>query len=169
MPEGRLTNLRSALVRTERLAEFATNLDLGSYLFLGRGEEDSGGRERLAILCDAFEAVVGALYLDQGIEAVRQFVYRMVEPALQEILSAETDKDAKSRLQEMAQSHYRLTPTYRTVKEEGPDHAKEFTVEAVIGHKIYGRGAGLSKQTAAQAAAKEAIKQLEQELMAVEH
>jgi ribonuclease-3 len=165
MAEGRLTNLRSALVRTERLAQFASQLELGSCLLLGRGEEESGGRERLAILCDAFEAIVGALYLDQGIESARQFIYQVIEPALQEILDEETDKDFKSRLQEMAQSHYRLTPTYRTVKEEGPDHAKKFTVEALIGHKTYGRGIGLSKQTAAQAAAEEAISRLEQELM----
>ncbi len=168
MAEGRLTNLRSALVRTERLAQFATDLNLGDFLFLGRGEEESGGRERLAILCDAFEAVIGALYLDQGIEAARAFVCQMVEPALQEILDSDTDRDAKSRLQEMAQSYYRLTPTYRTIKEQGPDHAKEFTVEALIGQKSYGRGTGLSKQTAAQAAAEQALKVLERELTVLE-
>ena len=168
MAEGRLTNLRSALVRTERLAQFATDLNLGDFLFLGRGEAESGGRERLAILCDAFEAVIGALYLDQGIEAARAFVGQMVEPALQEVLDSDTDKDAKSRLQELAQSYYRLTPTYRTIKEEGPDHAKEFTVEALIGQKSYGRGSGLSKQTAAQAAAEQALKVLERELMVVD-
>ena len=88
MAEGRLTNLRSALVRTERLAQFATDLNLGDQLFLGRGEEESGGRERLAILCDAFEAVVGALYLDQGIDAAREFVGQLIEPALQEFVEA---------------------------------------------------------------------------------
>ena len=168
MAEGRLTNLRSALVRTERLAQFAVDLRVGDHLFLGRGEEDSGGRERLAILCDAFEAIVGALFLDQGIDAARQFVYKLVEPALQEILQADTDKDAKSRLQELAQSIYRLTPTYRTIKEQGPDHAKEFTVEAIIGSKTYGRGSGFSKQTAAQAAAKQALEVLEQEAATLE-
>jgi ribonuclease-3 len=164
MPEGRLTNLRSALVRTEMLAQFATQLNLGAYLFLGRGEEESGGRKRLAILCDAFEAFVGALYLDSGLDTVRQFVYTLIDPALQAILALDTDKDAKSRLQEVAQSHYQLTPIYRTVKEQGPDHAKEFTVEALIGGKIYGRGTGFSKQNAAQAAAQEALQTLEQEL-----
>lgn len=168
MAEGRLTNLRSALVRTERLAQFAVELKVGDHLFLGRGEEDSGGRERLAILCDAFEAIVGALFLDQGIDAARQFVCQLIEPALQEILKLDADKDAKSRLQELAQSAYRLTPTYRTVKEQGPDHAKEFTVEAIIGHRSYGRGTGFSKQTAAQAAAEEALAVLERELISVE-
>jgi ribonuclease-3 len=164
MAEGRLTNLRSALVRTEKLAQFATELELGQHLFLGRGEEESGGRERLALLCDAFEAVVGALYLDQGLPASRAFVVQLIEPALEKIIAADTDKDAKSRLQELAQSIYRLTPTYRTIGEQGPDHAKEFTVEALIGQKSYGRGTGLSKQTAAQVAAEQALRALEQEI-----
>lgn len=165
MAEGRLTNLRSALVRTERLAQFALDLKLGDHLFLGRGEEESGGRERLAILCDAFEALLGALYLDSGLDTTREFIYKIIEPALQDILSLDTAKDAKSRLQELAQSHFRITPTYRTVKEQGPDHAKEFTVEAVIGDKIYGQGQGFSKQTAAQAAAEQALDALQQELL----
>lgn len=164
MAEGRLTNLRSALVRTERLAHFATNLDLGEYLFLGRGEEENGGRKRLAILCDAFEALIGALYLDSGLDSVRSFVYQLIEPALQEILASDADKDAKSRLQEVAQSYYQVTPTYRTIKEEGPDHAKEFTVEAIIGNKTYGQGTGFSKQTAAQLAAQQALEVLLREL-----
>lgn len=168
MPEGRLTNLRSALVRTETLANFATQLDLGAHLLLGRGEEDSGGRRRSAILCDAFEAFIGALYLDSGLEAVRRFVHTIIDPALQMILASDTDKDAKSRLQEVSQSHYQLTPTYRTVMEEGPDHAKEFTVEAVIGGKVYGRGKGFSKQAAAQAAAQAALQVLEREILATE-
>jgi ribonuclease-3 len=162
--EGRLTNLRSALVRTERLAQFAANLRVGEHLFLGRGEEDSGGRERPAILCDAFEALIGALYLDQGIEAAREFIYPIIEPALQDIVASDADKDPKSQLQEIAQSYYQLTPTYRTIKEEGPDHAKEFTVQAIIGQQVYGTGSGLSKQSAAQAAAYEALKLLSQQL-----
>jgi ribonuclease-3 len=172
MPEGRLTNLRSALVRTETLARFATQLNLGDYIFLGRGEEESGGRRRPAILCDAFEALIGALYLDQGLEAARAFICSIIDPTLQAILASDTDKDSKSRLQEVAQSHYQLTPTYRTVKEQGPDHAKEFTVEALIGSKIYGRGTGFSKQLAAQAAAQQALQTLEDELAhqeALEH
>jgi ribonuclease-3 len=168
MAEGKLTNLRSALVRTEKLAQFAADNNLGPNLFLGHGEEDSGGRQRPAILCDAFEAVIGAIYLDQGLEAARHFICSNIEPALNEILAAETDKDAKSRLQELAQSHYRVTPTYRTIREEGPDHAKEFTVIAIVGNKIYGQGIGMSKQLAAQAAAQQALEALEQELLALE-
>lgn len=164
MSEGQLTNLRSALVRTERLASFAAQLNLGQYLFLGRGEEDNGGRERVAILCDAFEALVGALYLDKGSEAARQFVKPIIEPALKEILASAAEKDAKSLLQELAQSYYQVTPTYRTIDERGPDHAKQFTVEAMIANKSYGRGQGFSKQTAAQAAAQEALRTLQREL-----
>jgi len=162
--EGRLTNLRSALVRTESLSGYANSISLGEFLFLGRGEEDSGGRKRPAILCDAFEALIGAIYLDQGLEPARLFIGRFIEPALCAVLSSDAEKDAKSRLQEIAQSKYQLTPTYRTVKEEGPDHAKEFTVEVVIGTKPYGAGRGLSKQNAAQAAAQAAIKVLEAEI-----
>jgi ribonuclease-3 len=163
MAEGQLTNLRSALVRTETLAHFATELNLGHYLFLGRGEEECGGRQRRAILCDAFEALIGALYLERGLDFTRQYVYELIEPALEEVLSLDTHKDAKSQLQEIAQSRYQLTPTYRTVKEEGPDHAKEFTVEALIGNKTYGRGRGFSKQAAAQTAAQQALEALERE------
>ncbi|RMF00801.1 MAG: ribonuclease III [Chloroflexi bacterium] len=163
--EGRLTNLRSALVRTEQLAAFASEAGLGDHLYLGRGEEDSGGRKRPAILCDAFEALIGALYLDQGIECTQTYILKFIEPALQEVLARDTEKDAKSQLQEISQSEYQITPTYRTVKEEGPDHAKEFTVEALIGQKRYGLGTGLSKQNAAQAAAREALRVLKKELV----
>ncbi|MDM8527005.1 ribonuclease III [Anaerolineales bacterium HSG24] len=164
LPEGRLTNLRSALVRTERLAQFASDMGLGSYLLLGRGEAESGGRNRMALLCDAYEALIGAMYLDNGIEATSQFIHVTIEPALEEIIATNADKDAKSMLQELSQSHCHLTPTYRTVQETGPDHAKEFTVEALVGEKAYGQGLGLSKQTAAQAAAEKALENLHQEI-----
>ncbi|GAB4435695.1 MAG: ribonuclease III [Anaerolineae bacterium] len=164
MPEGRLTNLRSALVRTESLAGFAASLNLGEHLFLGRGEDDSGGRRRPAILCDAYEALIGALYLDQGIEITRNFALAHLTPALEAVLASDSEKDPKSQLQEITQSEYQLTPTYRTVKEEGPDHAKEFTIEAVIGNRAYGTGKGFSKQNAAQAAAQAALDNLLREL-----
>lgn len=164
MPEGRLTNLRSALVRTERLAQFSAELDLGDYILMGRGEVSSGGRRRMAILCDVFEAIVGAIYLDSGIEAAIAFIHRIIEPALEEIIATNADKDSKSLLQELAQSYHRITPTYQTVEESGPDHAKEFVVEAVIGEQAYGQGAGYSKQTAAQAAAEQALQLLQHEI-----
>ena len=158
--EGPLTNMRAALVRRDTLARFAQQLNLGSYLLMGRGEEESGGRQRPATLCAAFEALVGALYLDQGLEAVEAFIRPFIEPELDQILQEALDKDAKSRLQEWSQAYLQATPTYKTVGERGPDHAKEFTVQVVINGVIYGEGIGRSKQLAAQAAAKAALELL---------
>ncbi len=162
MREGRLTRLRAALVRTETLGHFGRQCGLGQALLLGRGEEESGGRTRVANLCRAFEAVVGAIYLDQGLDAVRQFVLQYFDSALAAILAADSDKDAKSRLQEWSQARLNLTPTYRTVEASGPDHAKEFTVEVLIGDRVYGRGAGPSKQAAAQEAAHAVLQSLQE-------
>jgi ribonuclease III len=155
--EGQLTRLRAALVRTETLAEFALACGVGISLLLGRGEEESGGRERDANLCDAYEAVVGALYLDQGLDVVRNFVYPRFQVALEDILSMERDKDPKSRLQEWAQRNLGATPTYETIRTTGPDHAKEFTVVVYIGGKPYAEGTGARKQLAAQIAAQLAL------------
>ncbi len=159
-PEGRLTRLRAALVRTETLADFARTCHLNAALMLGRGEEESGGRERMNNLCAAFEALVGALYLDQGIEAVRRFVTPLLEHALDEILRLELDKDAKSRLQEWCQAHLNLTPVYKMIDSRGPDHAKEFTIAVFIGGQLYGEGSGPSKQIAEQEAAQQALQAL---------
>jgi ribonuclease-3 len=160
MKEGRLTRLRAALVRTETLADIGMQCSLGDSLLLGRGEEDSGGRARQANLCCALEAVVGALYLDQGMDAVRDFVLPRFEAQLENILANDSDKDAKSRLQEWSQARLSLTPTYRTIQATGPDHNKEFTVEVIIGDTSYGQGIGRSKQAAAQQAAQIAIRQI---------
>jgi ribonuclease-3 len=165
MSEGQLTSLRAALVRTETLADFASEIGLGQHIWLGRGEEENGGRTRPAILCDCYEALIGALYLDQGLEATRVFVVQIIRAAIPRILEDEADKDAKSRLQELSQKHRRITPTYRTVGERGPDHAKEFTVAAMIGKEAYGLGVGHSKQLAAQSAANAALTRLEQEVL----
>jgi ribonuclease-3 len=165
MSEGQLTSLRAALVRTETLAGFAAELGLGEYIFLGRGEEEHGGRTRPAILCDCYEALVGAIYLDQGMEATKAFISGNIQSAILRILENDTDKDPKSLLQEMSQKYKRTTPTYRTVAERGPDHAKEFTVAAMIGRETYGLGEGNSKQMAAQEAARVALERLEQEIL----
>ena len=158
--EGDLTNLRAALVRREALASFAIRLELGRFLRMGRGEAESGGRERPATLCAAFEALVGALYLDQGLPRVRDFLLPLIEPELQRAQHEALAKDAKSRLQEWSQKRLHTTPKYRTVAEEGPDHAKEFTVEVSIGNEPQGSGVGPSKQVAAQAAAVAALARL---------
>jgi ribonuclease-3 len=164
MHEGRLTSLRAALVCEEALARFARTLDLGDYLLMGYGEVESGGRKRPAILCAAFEALTGALYLDQNMEAVGRFVRRLMEPEIARILAYNLDKDPKSLLQELSQGELQLTPAYRTVAVRGPDHAREFTVEALIGGRMYGRGTGRSKRAAAQEAARQALHTLKEEL-----
>jgi ribonuclease-3 len=158
--EGELTNLRSALVRTETLARFAHEIRLGEYLFLGRGEEISHGRQRPAGLACAFEALLGSIYLDQGYECVRDFAMRFVEPELSTVLEGRTHRNAKSMLQELVQARLQQTPTYHLVHESGPDHAKAFTVEVRVGGRILGRGRDRSKRGAEQAAAESALAQL---------
>lgn len=157
MTEGQLTRLRAALVRTEQLADFAAALGLGGALLLGRGEEDTGGRERESLLCATFEAMIGALYLDSGLDRVASFVQPLLGQASVRVLEQQTDVDTRSLLQEWAQAELGLTPSYRTVEEAGPDHIKTFTVQVRIGSEVYGVGVGRSKQTAALAAAEEAL------------
>lgn len=156
--EGELTSLRAALVRTKTLAEFANHWDLGSCIRLGYGEAASGGRERAPILCAAFEAVIGAVYLDQGLDEVNRLTRPLIEPALIKIMDDSLHKDAKSELQVWAQARYNITPKYQVVSAAGPDHAKVFTVQALIGPEIWGEGTGRSKQRGAQAAAADALK-----------
>lgn len=161
LDEGGLTTLRAALVRTKTLANFARQLGIGRCLRLGLGEDESGGRERPATLCAAFEAVIGAIYLDRGLDAVQVLVERLVQPALERIMAKSLHKDAKSEFQVWAQSEYNITPHYQVVHAEGPDHAKTFTVEVLVGDRVWGVGQGSSKQTAAQAAAEVAMLQVE--------
>lgn len=156
-PEGELTGLRAALVRRETLARLAQGMGLGQALFMGHGEAETGGRERHATLCAALEAVIGALYLDQGLDAVRGWVLPLMERELSVARAEVADKDPKSRLQEKAQGLLGVTPRYRTVRAEGPDHAKTFTVEVTIGDTVCGVGQGPNKQQAAQQAALDAL------------
>ena len=155
--EGELTSLRAALVRRNTLARFAEQLGIGESLLMGHGEADTGGRERAATLCAAFEALVGALYLDQGISEVADFVMPLVEAELSGARAQVVDKDPKSHLQELAQGLLGVTPRYRTVKAVGPDHAKVFTIEVSIGDVVWGVGEGPGKQIAAQRAAADAL------------
>lgn len=157
MQEGDLTRMRSALVRTDTLAEFARRLELGDALRLGRGEMASGGRQRENLLCATFEALVGALYLDAGIQDVEEFVEPLLSSFSRNLIGKDDFYDPKSTLQEIAQSNKLGTPRYVTIDESGPDHAKEFTVEAQINGITYGQGKGSSKQAAAQAAAQAAL------------
>ncbi len=160
MREGELTSLRAALVKEETLARFAQVLDLGRYLYLGRGEEESGGRERPSLLADALEALVGALYLDRGLKAAERFILRFLEPETERIVAQGELRDYKSLFQEEAQRRFQATPLYRTIDERGPDHDKLFTVEVLIEEKVYGRGEGRSKQAAEQEAARQALEKI---------
>lgn len=155
--EGEMTRLRAALVREETLARFAEGLGIGEFLRLGRGEEEGGGRKRSANLGDSFEALLGALCLDGGLGQVQELLHDIVEPEAEAILKAEADRDAKSQLQEWAQAELGVTPRYRITNESGPDHAKKFTAEVLLGRKVVGRGDGHSKQTAERSAAEQAL------------
>ena len=128
-PEGKLTLLRSSIVRTEMLAKVAHTLGLGNKLKLGRGEEEGGGRQNPSILANTFEAVLGALYLDQGFEAAQEFVNRNLLPHIEEIVAKKLYFDAKSHLQEKVQEEMKVTPIYKVLREEGPDHQKQFSNE----------------------------------------
>jgi ribonuclease-3 len=161
LPEGDLTRLRAALVRTETLAEVAAGMGIGEALRMGRGEELTGGRQRRNLLCDAFEALLGALYLDQGLEAVAEFVVPRLMPMVDYILAEGLHIDARSRLQEWSQATHGETPVYMVIGEAGPDHEKVFTVEVLIGEQAISLGHGRSKQLAAQSAARAALKLIE--------
>lgn len=156
-PEGTLTNIRSSLVKTQSLAETARELKLGELLFLSRGEEDSGGRTNSSLLADTFEALLGSIFLDQGIDIAKKFLETHLFPKSVEIVKNKSYIDYKSLLQEIIQSESRISPTYRVTKSEGPDHAKTFWVEAKADTKILGVGMGKSKQEAESAAAANAL------------
>jgi ribonuclease-3 len=160
MDEGSLTRLRSALVRTEQLAAFAEEIKLGQALRLGRGEEVTGGRQRPALLCGAFEALMGALYLDSGLEAVSRFIEPRFEEGAMAVLEDERLIDARSILQMWSQAELGVTPRYRTISSSGPDHERIFVIEVSVGDRVSARGKGRSKQLAAQAAASKAIFEL---------
>ncbi|HEY5728413.1 MAG TPA: ribonuclease III [Anaerolineales bacterium] len=158
MPEGELTKIRSAIVRNDQLANFSRRIELGGALRLGRGEATSGGNDRDMLLGSAFEALVGALYLEAGLGAVEAFVNPILDDVQESIL--DEIHDPKSRLQEWAQAEKMGTPQYVTISAQGPDHAKEFDVEVRIQGTTYGRGRGTSKGVAARIAAQTALEAL---------
>jgi len=161
MNEGELTRLRSALVRTEQLAAFAQEIELGEALFLGKGEAITGGRKRQALLCGAFEALMGALYLDAGLDAVDRFMQSRLLQATQSAIDDERLLDARSQLQMWAQAEVGETPQYETISSHGPDHAREFVVQVKVGERITAHGIGKSKQEAAQSAAGAALEDIQ--------
>src|SRR3990167_136617 len=154
--EGKLTTSRASLVRTETLAKIAKGLSLGKYLVLSKGEEDTGGRENPSILANTFEALVGAIYLDRGIEEVQGFLKQTVLSNWKSLISSAVP-DNKSRLQEFVQRKYHVSPIYKLISSWGPDHARQFEIGVVINEKNMGRGTGNNKQSAAQNAARDAL------------
>lgn len=160
MNEGDLTRMRAALVKTEQLAEFGREINIGAALRLGRGEEESGGRTRDAMLCAAFEALVGAQFLDSDVPAVEAFISPLLQNAVGLILSGRRDRDPKSMLQEWAQAQGFSAPDYQVVTESGPDHDKSFRVKVLIADEEYGTGHGHSKQSAGKAAAYAALQKM---------
>ena len=160
MPEGDLTRMRSALVSTDQLAEFAFDINLGDAMKLGKGERQNGGNKRPQLLCDTFEAVIGALYLDAGLIAVKDFIFPFLIDTAEDILANHKIEDPKSKFQEWAQAKGLETPKYITRKSTGPEHSKVFEVDVVIENKVYGNGKGSSKQVAAKHAAEMALERL---------
>jgi ribonuclease III len=158
--EGILTNLRSLLVNTKSLANQSRELDFGSKLKLSRGEEESKGRENDSLLANVFEAYIGALYTDQGIDAVKTFLGHTLIPKIEVLVEKRVFKDPKSLLQEYVQSQKQQSPVYKVLHEEGPPHAKVFTVGAFVSDILKGEGVGKSKQVAEEQAAKSALEKL---------
>lgn len=161
--EGDLTHLRAALVKTSTLAKFSRELGLSVHIKISRGEDTLIARNRPALLADVFEAVLGAIFLDQGLDAAKTFVTPFLERHVEAVLSGAAEIDYRTRLQEQAQSIFNHTPVYRTIDVVGPDHQREFTLEVLIGDVRYGIGVGPSKQIAAQSAACAALAQLQQQ------
>lgn len=158
LPEGDLTRMRASLVCEQSLYEVARELELGSYLKLGRGEEAGGGRERQSILADAMEAVFAAVYLDGGIEAVRELIVRVL---LSQAADSQERKDYKTTLQEVVQRRSGQVLTYHMISQSGPDHNKTFLFEVRLNDESVGRGTGRSKKEAEQAAARDALEKME--------
>ena len=156
-PEGRLTKLRSRLVSRDALKMHATVLDLGRYLLMGRGEESSGGRERPSTLADAYEALIGAIYLDSDLKTAKEFILKQARPDLEQIAEEPIDINPKGHLQELLQSISPRSPVYELLSQTGPEHEKMFVVQAVWEGIVLGHGSGRSKKAAETAAAIEAM------------
>lgn len=162
-PEGELTSFRAAAVRTESLAETSRTLKVGEYLFMSHGEEATGGRDKDYLLANAFEAVLGAIYLDQGYASSEKFVNTFLIPKIADIVKYRRDIDSKTKFQETSQSLFKHTPTYKLVSAQGPDHEKTFVMAVYVRKTKYGEGAGKSKQRAEEEAAENALKALEKQ------
>jgi ribonuclease III len=159
-PEGELTRLRAALVRRETLAQMARKIDLGTYLSLGHGEEAGGGRDKTANLAGAFESLIAAIYLDQGLESARSLILRLFGPEIYQQAHKGAGTDYKSKLQEIMQARRQITPSYVLIDSVGPEHDKQFTSEVRVEEEALGRGTGKSKKLAEMEAARVALQSL---------
>lgn len=162
-PEGELSKLRAAIVNEGQLAELARTISLGDYMYLGKGEEQTGGRDKPSLLSDAFEAVLGGIYLDRGFDKARKVVEGIYEKVLHSAGAAGFVRDFKTKLQEVSQARFRAVPRYRLQNTTGPDHAKVFEVHLFINDQRMGVGKGQSKKAAEQQAAAQALQKLESE------
>ena len=160
LKEGQLTSIRSVLTNTETLYEISKELGLGSHLNLSRGEEQSGGRTNKTILANTLEALIGGLYVDQGIDGAKTFIEDNIISRAEKIIEAQGLKDPKSKLQEKVQETHKESPAYKVIKEEGPDHSKSYTIGVYMGEKLLAEGTGPSKQDAEKAAARAALESL---------
>jgi ribonuclease-3 len=158
--EGEMTKLRAVLVRRDTLARVAKGIGLGDYLYLGKGEDATDGRNKAANLAGALEAVIGAAYLDQGLETVTDFIQRLFDAEVTKAASRHSDANYKSELQELLQAREQRVPSYHIIETSGPDHDKRFTVEVRLGDTVLGKGSGKSKKAAETAAAEAALKSL---------
>lgn len=156
-PEGDLTNIRAAVVRTESLAEESRKLGLGEFLRMSKGEEESGGKDKDYLLANTFEAVLGAIYEDQGFEVCKEYLSRTILKKVANIVDNNLYIDPKTQAQEIIQAEFKVTPVYEVVKEEGPDHDKKFTVALKIKNKAVATGIGSSKQKAEEEAAQNTV------------
>ena len=159
LDEGDMTKLRAALVRQDSLAQLALSMGLGDYLYLGQGEDKGGGRKRARNLACAMEALIGAVFVDQGFESAKDLVTRLFSHNVRKVVDQGLVIDYKSKLQELVQAQRQERPTYRVVEAAGPDHDKTFWVEVLVGGEFLGRGCGKSKQSAEKEAAKQALEQ----------
>ena len=158
LPEGELTKIRANIVCEESLSEVSKNIHLGKYMLLGKGEEATGGRERISILADALEAVIAAIYLDGGIKCAREFILTNMEKIINDSIKGKIFRDYKTCLQEVLQSNGENNIWYKLIEEKGPDHNKRFVMEVGINDTVLGVGEGKSKKDAEQVAAKAALK-----------
>jgi len=161
--EGKLTEIRISLIRRETLAQLASELGLSEYLYLSKGEELTGGRQRQTNLADAFEALLGAIFIDQGIAVARDFILGQMDSHFEEIRTGGIGLNHKALLQEFTQAEYKQLPIYQIVETSGPDHDKAFTVEVLIEGKVLGTGSGKSKRSAEMEAARSAWEKLKAE------